>query len=82
MSRFRVLAGVLLLACSALLAEPAFSAETGARLALWAGVVDATGKSRRSFDGKALMTNLLMLQAQGEAKFHPVYSPLARIPSA
>ncbi len=42
-----------------------------------AGVTDAKSKSRLSFDGKTLMTNLLALEAQGESGFHPTFNPPA-----
>lgn len=35
---------------------------------------DIKSKSRLSFDGAVLMTNLLGLQAQGEAEFRPMYA--------
>lgn len=41
------------------------------------GVADAKSKSRPYFKGQTLMTNLLALEAQGEAKFHPTYAPPA-----
>ena len=39
------------------------------------GVADAKSKSRQFFEGKILMTNLLSLEAQGEARFHPTFAP-------
>jgi hypothetical protein len=42
-----------------------------------AGVADVRSKSRQTFEGKTLMTNLLALEAKGEASFHPIYAPPA-----
>jgi hypothetical protein len=41
-------------------------------------VVDVKSKSRQSFEGKILMTNLLTLEAEGEAKFHPAFAAPAQ----
>ena len=38
---------------------------------------DARSKSRLYFDGQTLMLNLVSLEAQGEAKFHPTFAPPA-----
>lgn len=43
-----------------------------------AGVTDVKSKSRQSFESGTLMTSLLALQAQGEAKFHPTFAPPAQ----
>ena len=60
------------LALSALLASGfAHSADA---VAPCAGVADAKSKSRMLFDGKTLMVNLLSLEAQGEAAFHPTFA--------
>lgn len=39
------------------------------------GVTDIASKSRQSFQMKVLMPHLLVLQGQGEAKFHPTVDP-------
>jgi hypothetical protein len=41
------------------------------------GVTDIKSKSRQLFEGKTLMTSLLMLEQQGEKEFKPSYSPPA-----
>jgi len=61
---------VLLSACA--LAAPAWSA--GTPIADCVGVTDAKSKSRLLFEGKTLMSVLLMLEAKGEAGFHPAYA--------
>ncbi len=40
-----------------------------------AGVTDIKSKSRQIYETKALMPQLMMLQGQGEAKFHPTFAP-------
>lgn len=39
-----------------------------------AGVADIKSKSRQVFEMKVLMPQLMLLQAQGEAKFHPTFA--------
>jgi hypothetical protein len=41
------------------------------------GVTDIKSKSRQTFEMKVLMPQLMMLEAQGEAKFHPTFAPPA-----
>lgn len=65
------LAGFLM-ASSVLVGSPAAWSDSPC-----SGVIDARSKSRQFFDGKILMTNLLSLEAQGEAKFHPTFAPPA-----
>jgi hypothetical protein len=62
--------------CSAglLIALLCASVASAVELAACAGVVDVKSKSRQYFEGKTLMTNLLALEAQGEAKFHPTFA--------
>lgn len=40
-----------------------------------AGVAELKSKSRQIYESKALMPQLMMLQGQGEAKFHPAFAP-------
>lgn len=49
-------------------------AANGAEPADCVDTADIKSKSRLSFDGSAVMTNLLGLQAQGEAEFRPKYA--------
>lgn len=49
-------------------------AANGAEPAACADTADIKSKSRQYFDGSILMTNLLGLQAQGEADFRPKYA--------
>jgi len=62
--------------CSAglLIALLCASVASAAEPAACAGVEDVKSKSRQYFEGKTLMTNLLALEAQGEAKFHPTFA--------
>jgi len=57
-----------------LVAGPAIAADAP-EVAACVNVADVKSKSRPYFVGKTLMTNLLTLEAQGEAKFHPTYAP-------
>ena len=67
--RTKNLAGLtLLLMAGAQAAEP---------VAPCAGVTDVKSKSRQVFEMKVLMPQLMMLEAQGEAKFHPTFTPPA-----
>jgi len=58
-----------------LAAGQAGSAELAAGVSDCVGVADVTSKSRPYWKGETLMTNLLVLQGKGEAKFHLVTPP-------
>ena len=60
-----------------LLAGNAWGAEPAAAIADCANSSDVKSKSRQLFEGQTLMFNLLSLEAQGEANFHPQYVPPA-----
>lgn len=54
-----------------------WGAEPSAAVADCAGITDVKSKSRPLNEGKVLMGNLLMMEAKGEAAFHPEYEPPA-----
>ena len=49
-----------------------------ATVAPCADLTEPKSKSRQFFEGKILMTNLLALEAKGEAKFHPAFAQPAQ----
>ena len=57
-----------------LLAAHAWSAEPAAPVADCAGVTDVKSRSRPLYESKVLMPILLILEARGEARFHPTYA--------
>jgi hypothetical protein len=63
MIRTAALIALFLIAAGARAAEPC------------ARVAEIKSKSRQIFESKALMPQLMVLQGQGEAKFHPTFAP-------
>lgn len=60
-----------------LAAGQVMSAESATGVSDCIGVTDVTSKSRPYWKGETLMTNLLVLQGKGEAKFHLETAPPA-----
>jgi hypothetical protein len=60
--------------CLVALGVEAGAADPAAVPADCADIAPVKSKSRQSYDGSTLMTNLLLLEKQGEANFRPSYS--------